>query len=700
MAISIDLLPVDYALKEASWLPGKIPYSHQVRVMELIEEALAHRKMLCIFNTSSTGGGKTLASFAHSILRHRPALGVYPTNELIEDQRRALASEFERGWGGQVLQKVDSRELDRWEWELERHGHPQILERILDWGGVVLTNPDIVYLTFFGLYGSSEHSPGINQRLFQALTEYPVYVFDEFHLYNIKQVGNIATMVGALRALQPGRGKVFVFSSATPHPLFQEAMERLGVRVEVVTAEEAPPSHPQARRVAHPIQLTLLPANLAGWKAFEALQEQFDLVRGFLDFYPGARTVFILDAVADAIRLASLLRKELGAKGVGEVHGLSSDISRRQAFQKPHTVGTSTIEVGIDFVGEAEKDLLVFEAKTAAQFVQRLGRLGRHAKSIPTPNRVLALVPQYVHDFLQEKIKEGEELPRTRLCELILEGYRAVNQFRGYFKRYAPVEAFALDRFISAQMQPDTYEMVRGALDNMIRAMSGREIEGIAREHAWLKGHKLLKPLQSFRGSDFQVAILDRTETEGSPLKTCDLFFVLRRTRFRELSKAEFFRELDEIEKRFPQEIASQRRRLELVGSEIEELMGVYGYFQVEEILEQARKVWLEAYQNRTERIGLGSIRGLIVSTDPPLDRELTWLNRTLGRKSFVCWIGRQSPWTISFSRGLPPMFELYELRIKAAGGRIIARWSIAFNQNAYFLDCLRWEEEERGDKS
>lgn len=56
---------------------------------------------------------------------------------------------------------------------------------------------------------------------------------------------------------------------------------------------------------------------------------------------------------------------------------------------------------------------------------------------------------------------------------------------------------------------------------------------------------------------------------------------MLRRTRFRELSKAEFFRELDEIEKRFPQEIASQRRRLELVEPEIEELMGVYGYITV-----------------------------------------------------------------------------------------------------------------------
>ena len=689
MPLDIKLLPVDYAQVNADWLEDKKPYKHQLEVFNLTEEAISSRKFLCIFNTSATGGGKTLASFAYPMKKDKPVIGIYPTNELIEDQARSLEKEYQR-YSKIGVHKINSRELDKWEAELEKSRHSDALETVLSWKDAILTNPDIVYLTFFGYYNPTG-KPGQNERLFQKIASYQVYVFDEFHLYNVKQVGNIATIIGALHALQKNQSKIFIFSSATPSPIFLSVLDKLGIETQIVAAEEANQDTQMIRRVAHPVHLTILPAALARWQAFDALQENFTVIQEFIESYPEAKSVFIIDGVADAVLLANYLRTKLGDENVGEIHGLSSVESRRDGLMRPHTVGTSTIEVGIDFKDETEKDLLVFEAKTAAQFIQRLGRVGRHQKSTGIPNRTIALVPPYVYNFLQENLGNFTEVNRAQLMDMINEGYRSVNQFKGYFKLYTPVEAFELNKFISHQMQPDVYGTVRQALEKMVNFMSERQIDKIAKSHAWLKGNKLLNPLHSFRGSGFNVAIIDKTEKTGNPVKTYNLSFILRRCKFKELSRSEFFQRIDQLQAKFP-EINAIHRRMNLIEPEIDSLMGVYGYFEIYEILDQARKVWFEVPQRKVKKTEeITDIEGLTIKTEPYC--ELGWLNRLLKRKSFVCWIGRERPWTISFSKGLPPLFEVYELHVRQRLHTY--NWSIVFNQNAYFLSCLRWEKEE-----
>ncbi|MGQ9632203.1 MAG: type I-D CRISPR-associated helicase Cas3' [bacterium] len=696
MTLNIKVLPIDYIQEDFDWLEGKRPYGHQRQVFELTWKAVEDKEFVCIFNTSATGGGKTLASFAYPIKNGVPVVGIYPTNELIDDQYRALSPEYERYSGADTISKVDSRELDRWEFELETKGHSQALETVLGWRGAVLTNPDIVYLTFFGYY-NPERKPGQNERLFNKIAEYTIYIFDEFHLYNVKQMGNVATMIGTLHALQKNRAKVFIFSSATPNPRFLEILRKLGIKTEEVVAEEYGGEDPNARRVAYPVDLTILPADLTAWQAFATLQENFGIVQDFLDSYRSAKSVFILDSVADAVQLSNLLRDRVGDGSVGEVHGLSSEESRRKALLCDHTVGTSTIEVGIDFKGEAEKDLLVFEAKTSAQFIQRFGRIGRHQKSTTIPNKAIAVVPLYVYNFLRERIGDTKEITRTRLYCLVNEGYQDVNQFDGYFKRYTPVEAFALSKFIAHQMQPDVRDAVKESVEQVIAVMSDREIDKIARSYAWLSGNSLLKPLQSFRGGGFDAAIIDGTETVGNPLKVYDLFFVLRRGKFKELPAKEFFDRVDELETKFP-EIQLVRKRLGLIDPEIESLLGIYDYFRLDEVLNSARKVWFEVPFDRIQKTeDISTIKGLSIKTEPRCD--LRWLNETLRRKTFVCWIGKHNPWIIKLSKALPPLFEIYELHV--CQNLRIYKWSIAFNQSAYFLSCLSWKDRDfRGDSS
>ena len=251
MIVQVDVAPMGYEQLKTEWLPSRCPYGYQWKAFQQMKEALEANQTLCLFLVTPTGSGKTLASYAYSILHGKPAIGVYPTNELIADQERALQLEYEvvQGWSDWAM-KVDSRRLDFWQTNLELKRHGETLEALLNWQRVVLTNPDILYYIVFGRYPAL---PGLRERLFSHLADiYSLFVFDEFHLYNVKQIANVAFLIGALQAIQPNRGRAFVFASATPQPLFRSLLEdRLGVLVQELKAE--PSDAPEARTIAHPL---------------------------------------------------------------------------------------------------------------------------------------------------------------------------------------------------------------------------------------------------------------------------------------------------------------------------------------------------------------------------------------------------------------------------------------------------------------
>ena len=275
MTLQLSIAPVAYAQTEADWLPGFQPYVYQWHVYQLIQEALARNETLCLFLTTPTGSGKTLAGYAYSIETGMPALGVYPTNELIRDQERALEQEYKHvlGWDDWVL-RVDSRALDQWGLDLDESHHARTLETLLFWRRVILTNPDILFYVLFGRYPDVQ---GQRQRLLGLLGDiYRLFIFDEFHLYNVKQMADVAFLVSALQTIKPDRGRVFVFASATPDsPALPWLRDKLNLRVEVVQSE--PSDNPMARTIAYPVQLTVLPADLARWKGAETLAEYLSL---------------------------------------------------------------------------------------------------------------------------------------------------------------------------------------------------------------------------------------------------------------------------------------------------------------------------------------------------------------------------------------------------------------------------------------
>lgn len=698
LTLTID--PIAYDQIAVDWLPGFTPYIYQQQVYQLVQDALAKKETLCLFLVTPTGSGKTLASYAVSLMSGQPALGVYPTNELIRDQERALEPQYKStcGWDDWVL-RVDSASLDRWGLDLDTPRHAQALETLLNWRRVLLTNPDILFYIAFGQYPNIR---GQRQRLFSLLGDiYSMIIFDEFHLYNVKQMADVAFLVGALHAIKPDRGRVFIFASATPDsPARDWLKNKLGLRVELV--EGKPSAAPEARTIAHPLQLTLLPADLGRWKGADALLEYLPHLQQFVADYPQARLVTILDSVAGAINVAQSFREAFPGKAVGEVHGFSSAKERERATRCPITVGTSTIEVGIDFKGETGKDVLIYEARTASQFVQRFGRLARHDKSSSIPNWVIALVPEYVYHFFSERTAGDQNLSRPQLYNLVNEAYQHPQDFKNYLSKHAPAEFHEAYWFVRGMFQADERPRIVAGLKNTIHALTGKTGSQAWGKYRHYKDEHILKPLLTFRGSSFGAAILDERGTDvGFPAKRYNLMFLLRRGIFDEIDEQEYLARLEALETRWPEETARERRYSKRIGRKPEELLGVYGYFSLTGLRDKGRKVWFEIGED--EILGrkgqVTTISGLELAIDPSV--RLGRLNKHLRRKRIVAWFMDWHPASIKLGRVLPPLFAIYELRVRRPGGALSEqKWSIAFNQDAFFVDSLGWYKQQREDSA
>jgi len=695
-SLTVEVGPLAYDQIGDKWLADWRPYTYQSRVYQAMQEALARQETRCLFVATPTGSGKTLASYAHTINHGEPAFGVYPTNELIRDQERSLKPWLDPDDSHQLL-RIDSKQLDYWQDALGLPQHAQTFERLMHWRPTILTNPDILFYTFFGLY---QGRAGLAQRLFTLLGLYRLFIFDEFHLYNVKQMADVTFLSGTLHTIIPHYGRVFLFASATPDSPAREWLEqRLSLPVEIVEGE--PSDNPAARTVAHPLRLTLLPANLQRWQGMETLLEYLPTFRQFLSDYSQARLMMILDSVAGAISAAQVLRERFPSKVVGEVHGFSSAQERENALRCPFTVGTSTIEVGIDFKDAAEKDVLIYEARTASQFIQRFGRLARHEKELSNiPNQAVALVPEYVYHFLKGKVKEQETLSRHELYALVEEAYTRPEDFERYLATHAAAELEAARQNAQWPFQPDDQTRIEKGLQDVIYALTGKTNRQAKGDYRRYTQSKILKPLLTFRGSGFEAAILDRRGSDsGFSAKRYNLMFLLRRGVFDELDETEYAAQLETLAAHWPEDAARERRYGKQIKWESEDLLGVYGYFALTDLLDKGRWVWFEASEEMVwgRKAQVTVIRGLELCTEPAV--PLRWLNCHLRRKELVAWFVDSHPASIKLGRALPPLFEIYELRLRRPGGGMSPTvWSITFNQDAFFVDSLGWYQQKKED--
>jgi CRISPR-associated helicase Cas3 len=371
-------------------------YPHQVAIWEGWEK---HATMLL---AAKTGTGKTRAAMLPVLKRREWAMAVYPTNELVRDQVRAVAR-FVRDEGSapliltpelwaevgraesysrasHVLVPVDGLLLDRWQEVMRCQSRGETLRRLLnpDKPKIVFTNPDILFL----ILGFQYHA-----EPFEAMRRYETLIMDEFHLYHGVELAHALVMVALARGF--GIFRRLILLSATPHPevrsLLDQALSPTVIDPQIATGHGPVRWH----TAVHAVEVT--PVQITGGDPVEILcsllvelkpkLEQLRVETPDDDYLPA---VVIVNSVLNAIRLEDrLVESGFSRDSLAIIRGLSHR-AIRCTKGKLFALGTSAIEVGVDF----QCDYLLFEAFEAASFLQRFGRVGRHR-----PGKAIILLP-------------------------------------------------------------------------------------------------------------------------------------------------------------------------------------------------------------------------------------------------------------------------------------------------------------------
>ena len=355
-------------------------------------------------------------------------------------------------------------------------------------------------------------------------------------------------------------------------------------------------------------------------------------------------------------------------------------------------IGTSTIDIGVDF----KINLLIFEATDAGNFIQRLGRLGRHdgyvnerGQEINFDNfQAYALVPQFIHERLFEKpdaanevlLQDGGCYDRETFFAKVHEVYPPVNDFKRYAQRWGGLQSACVYLSLGRKEIKQAYEGVRQKLrSDYEKAFDLNWKWQLGRVFSFQKGERkyerdILEVARSFRGSsELECAVIDRTVTdEQQQLKTYNLPGLLTNCVISEvLSESDF------------------RERVEKAGARMEP----FRYCKLYLVINGYRNApmrWHFHLQTDLSHVTEDRVRAgtgiSVILEDTGWQNEI---NRHLRRKKLVYYIIRLDNFSAKRRANLPQLFSIYPLTDKYTSGDSQRSYSIAFGQDALMAETV-----------
>ncbi len=671
-SISLHILPVYSAYHSTEQVGTTRLLKHQVETWEAFNDP----DVDVVVNTAMTGDGKSLGAYLPAFRDDKHVIAMYPTNELIRDQHNALPS-YEQRLGihlphNDTMFSAKISELMRSQDISQRL---EAVRNLLRWNNILLTNPDIVHLIMSLQYGWDHRRKELPHELSAS---YDYLLFDEFHVFGVPQVIAVTNMLGYFLALyerkQEQRRK-FVFLSATPSKLFDTLLERGGVRYKRISGIYSSSEQDDYRRILQPCDLEL----------HEITQEQrteqwigtrLNEIRSFFEQYPNSKGAILVNSVATARRLVKLLKEELEQPygiTIGENTGLTNPVQRKASFEKTLLVGTSTVDIGVDF----RINLLIFEAFNAGSFIQRFGRLGRHEGY--SVYRAYALVPRFVLERFGLRYRNDAELKRGSFNASVHEVFPVETEFKHYARRWGVVQAAQVVEELR-HLQDENTQFAE-ALERRYEQFYGSESSGLVMKKAgkryWgIKRNcpEIIAELISFRGqSPLSCGVWD---VDGH-VQTYSLFFLLTNTCFRIIEREEFM-----------QQVRAQ-------GGDEKEFERQLLYFQVEEYVPERKSLLLYTPKDmlsQSENFHKVLVESGITVREP----KATWLhevNRRLGKCNLVCIISDKQPDELKQSLHLGALFQVVRLEDKYGSS-----YSIIFGQEALLAETELFFRKTKSD--
>ncbi|MEN8447087.1 MAG: type I-D CRISPR-associated helicase Cas3', partial [Cyanobacteria bacterium J06555_13] len=519
-----------------------------------------------------------LAAYLKSIQEYYCALGLYPTNALAQDQEHQLLENIQRFQPEHRprVNRLSSAELEIYS-ETEGLRKAEAIATRTTQSEVIVTNPDILHYIYRGAYINPKEAP---DKLWSRIDRnFDLFIFDEFHIFTAPQVSSVINTMLLIRATN--RQKKFLFLSATPDEEMIGRLRTAGFRCKVINPHEGkkyrfPNSEQEKteladnnwRQIAREITLNFVPVEAGSASSESWIKDHAEEILSRFQAHPGTKGAIILNSIAAVKRLVPFLQALFESHGltVGENTGLSGREKRSHSLEADLVVGTSTIDVGVDF----KINFLIFESADAGNFIQRLGRLGRHdgyerdGQNIAFDGfTAYALIPQ----FFTERLFAGDEPPlaetdtydRAFLHDTIRDRYRSINDFRGYYSRWGAYQSLAIATRLNHKTIKQQYAGSLEAFSQNCEKVFNQKLRSLfGRVKSWeadwqeLSGQKNGNPIYedacSFRGSSpLQCGLYDLTEENPSDrYKTYGLPGVLSNLEVEVWTKEAFMRSLQE----------------------------------------------------------------------------------------------------------------------------------------------------------
>lgn len=566
--MQITTLPVYSKLANDADLPAELRKclpagwqlsQHQYETYQALSDP--HLDIDVVINTAMTGDGKSLAGLLPLLVQKRETLTLYPTNELIQDQLVSAMRTLPQ-WNRPDRWVTDlyGPRLDDRQAELEFTQRGDAILDLFRQYKLVLSNPDILHYILQFCYQQAGRAPdwlaGRVGTFFSQLT------FDEFHIFDIPQVAAVLTGLLFLHEQTGGRMKT-LFLSATPGAFLQPLLQAAGMRTKLITTEGCyhHGNNPGDgwRSIVQGCDIHVAALRAEEWVATHL---EDTLLPFFREHRPGAKGAIIVNSLAAAHRIARLIEPLFKREGlcVRLNTGLTPRSERQDSYSADLLIGTSTVDVGVDF----QINFLVFEGSDAGNFLQRLGRLGRHPSYTRDGTvhpfhtfRAYALVPEFVQQRLFEGydgnpplLTSGMTITREELRPIIEMAFPPLSSFPNYIKHWGCFLPANVIANLSRKTIRDTYATLCPRLCERYEQTFGIRVGAVWNMGIRLKeeGRELiLREAQSFRGgSPFMCGVLTPTQPGYiQEPQTYDLFWLLANTELQLLSKEEFLAQVD-----------------------------------------------------------------------------------------------------------------------------------------------------------
>lgn len=514
-----------------------------------------------IFNTAMTGDGKSLAGQLPALVKggiNWTGMAMFPTNELISDQHAHLESTTAY-WNADVkFGLLNGAELDRVIADDNYALRGEALARILRNNDLVLTNPDIFHYVMHQFYTLPQDAPdrysGLLAQKFEQLT------FDEFHIFDAPQMISVLNALLFIREIGGVvRANKFLFLSATPSEIMLNYLSRSGLKVHEINGEYATSGNTEHwRKILDRAEVEFEPEPHAETWIVQHLEDV--ILPFFLERRPHAKGAIIVNSVASAYRIHDLIKPIFEKYGlsVEPNTGLTSRSRRKASYDADLLVGTSTVDVGVDF----QINFLVFESRDAGSFLQRLGRMGRHAGYIRDGQtfafqdyRAYALVPGWIADRLFKGgdgmppfLVDNSEIDREKLNQAVQDAYPPATTFDKYAQCWGKFQSIKILWGLGRRPIKEQYKETRAKLQNIYEQVFGVHLSSGFYEYKELNDSRspLLQEALSFRGGDeFPCCVIDTSEPNPvEQFKNADLLQMIANHSLEYLSEKEFYVEV------------------------------------------------------------------------------------------------------------------------------------------------------------